>query len=175
VDRLYDRLARARPGAVLHNLGRSGATTGDVVRIQLPRAAKFRPDLVTLAVGTNDLTDGASVEQVLRNLTTTVTSLRAAGAAVVVANLPAVGLAPAVPPAYRAAIDGQVRAVNHAIEEICRENNASLFDLYALSKTEIPRHPEYFSWDGYHPSDEGYERWAQAMWPAVEETLARPR
>jgi len=175
VDRLYERLAREHPGAVLHNLGSSGATTVDVLRAQLPRVAKLRPSLATLAIGTNDLTDGSSVDRVLQNLTTIIESLRATGATVVVTNLPAVGLAPAVPPAYRAHIDALVRSANTTIEAICRKNDAALFDLYALSKTEIPRHPEYFSWDGYHPSDEGYDRWAQAMWIAVKGALARRR
>ena len=174
VDRLYDRLAHEHPGTVLHNLASSGATTADVLRVQVPRVAKLRPRLVTLAIGTNDLTDGTSVNEVLGNLATIVASLRATGAAVVVTNLPAVGLAPAVPPAYRAQIDGLVRSANAAIQAICQKNQATLFDLYALSKTEIPRHPEYFSWDGYHPSDDGYDRWAQAMWPLVKSAL-RPR
>jgi len=172
VDRLYERVAQEHPGAVLHNLGRSGATTSDVLRVQLPRVAKLRPELVTLAIGTNDLTDGSSVDQVLHNLETIIASLRATGAAVVVTNLPAVGLAPAVPAAYRAQIDDLVRSANATLEAICRRHGASLFDLYAFSKTEIPRHPEYFSWDGYHPSDEGYDRWAQTMWRVVKDALA---
>ena len=175
VDRLHDRLLRQHPGAVLHNLGSSGATTADVLRISLPRVAKLRPDLVTLTIGTNDLTEGAPVDAVLRNLEAIVSSLRATGAAVVVTNLPAVGLAPAVPAAYRQHIDDLVRSANAAIEAICRKNQATLFDLYAFSKKEIPRHPEYFSWDGYHPSEEGYDRWAEAMWRAVEDALARRR
>jgi len=68
VERLYERLAREHPGAVRHNLASSGATTADVLRVQLPRVAKLRPTLVTLAIGTNDLTEGASVDQVLHNL-----------------------------------------------------------------------------------------------------------
>ena len=175
VDRLYEHLAREHPGAVLHNLGSSGATTREVLRAQLPRVSRFHANLVTLTIGTNDLTDGSSVEQVLQNLTKIVESLRATGAAVVVTNLPAVGLAPAVPAAYRAQIDGLVRAANGRIQEICRKNDATMFDLYAFSRNEIPRHPEYFSWDGYHPSDEGYQRWAEAMWLVLKDALSQRR
>jgi len=173
VDRLYDRLASRHAGAVLHNLGSSGATTADVLRAQLPRVAKLHPALVTLAIGANDLTDGTSVDQLTHNLATIVASLRAMGTTVVVTNLPAVGLAPAVPAAYRSQVDGLVRSVNVALAAICRKNQAALFDLYSLSKTEIPRHPEYFSRDGYHPSDDGYDRWAAAMWVVVQDALAR--
>jgi lysophospholipase L1-like esterase len=28
--------------------------------------------------------------------------------------------------------------------------------------------PELIGADGYHPSDEGYARWAELMWAAIE-------
>jgi acyl-CoA thioesterase I len=172
VERLRERLANEVDGVVLYNLSRSGATTFDVLREQVPRVARLRPALVTLTVGTNDLTDGRPVDQVMRNLAEILRHVRATGAAVVVTNLPAVALAPAVPSAWRSEIDARLRAANGALARICAENHAEVFDLYALSRAEIPRHPEYFSIDGYHPSDDGYDRWAAAMWPKVKDALA---
>ncbi|HEY4187191.1 MAG TPA: SGNH/GDSL hydrolase family protein [Polyangia bacterium] len=172
VERLYQRLGTERAGVALHNLSSSGATTTDVLRAQLPRVERLRPGLVTLTVGTNDLTDGAPVEQVMRNLGKIVHDLHATGAVVVVTNLPAVALAPAVPEAWRAELDARVRSANRALQAVCDENGARVFDLYALSRAEIPRHPEYFSFDGYHPSDDGYDRWATTMWPLVKDALA---
>jgi lysophospholipase L1-like esterase len=32
-------------------------------------------------------------------------------------------------------------------------------------------HPEYFSSDGFHPSDKGYELWATQMWPTVARVI----
>jgi acyl-CoA thioesterase-1 len=173
VERLSQLLgAEEGRGVTLHNLSSSGATTADVLRTQLPRVAGLRPRLVTLTIGTNDLTDGTSVDQVLRNLSAIVRGLKATGAVVVVTNLPAVALAPAVPAAWRAELDGRVRKVNAGLQALCQDIGATVFDLYALSRSEIPRHPEYFSFDGYHPSDEGYDRWATTMWPVVRTALA---
>lgn len=172
VERLHEHLSAGRTAVALHNLSSSGATTADVLRAQLPRVAKLKPNLVTLTIGTNDLTDGAPVEHVIRNLDTIVRALRATGAVVVVTNLPAVALAPAVPQAWRAEIDARVRGANRALRTVCDDNHALVFDLYALSRAEIPWHPEYFSFDGYHPSDDGYDRWTAAMWPLVKGALA---
>jgi lysophospholipase L1-like esterase len=41
-------------------------------------------------------------------------------------------------------------------------------DLYQPSQAALPAHPELVSTDGYHPSDVGYERWAELMWVAIE-------
>jgi len=168
VERIFQRLTTEKTGATLHNLSTSGATTADVVRAQLPRVAGLRPKLVTLTIGTNDLTEGTSEDRLLRNLDTIVHALRATGAAVVVTNLPAVALAPAVPAAWRAEIDGRVRSANLKLAALCERAGAVVFDLYAFSRAEIPSHPEYFSFDGYHPSDDGYDRWATSMWPLVK-------
>ena len=42
-----------------------------------------------------------------------------------------------------------------------------MFDIYTITHQELPAHPEYISGDGFHPSDEGYELWAEHMWPAI--------
>jgi len=168
VERVFQRLTTEKNGATLHNLSASGATTADVLRAQLPRVAALRPNLVTLTIGTNDLTEGTSEERLLRNLDTIVHALRATGAAVVVTNLPAVALAPAVPAAWRAEIDGRVLSTNLKLAALCERAGAVVFDLYTFSRAEIPSHPEYFSFDGYHPSDDGYDRWASSMWPLVK-------
>jgi lysophospholipase L1-like esterase len=46
-------------------------------------------------------------------------------------------------------------------------------DLYSASRQEVPRRPELIGADGYHPSDEGYARWAELMWAAIEGRIAR--
>ena len=45
----------------------------------------------------------------------------------------------------------------------------TIFDINTITRDQLPAHPEYFSSDGFHPSDQGYELWASEMWP----TLAR--
>ena len=44
-------------------------------------------------------------------------------------------------------------------------------DAYKESSQVIQSHPEFFSPDGFHPSEEGYEFWAFEMWPTVKEAI----
>jgi acyl-CoA thioesterase-1 len=171
VERLHQRLRAVHPGATLLNLGVNGATSADVRRDQLPRLARARPSLITLSVGTNDLTRGVPPEQVADDVRRIVTALVATGATVVVTNLPDVALAPAVPSWLRAGIDEPVRRLNSRLAQVAAELRVTLFDLYDLSRRELPGHGEYFSADRFHPSDAGYELFARVMWPVVERAL----
>jgi lysophospholipase L1-like esterase len=37
----------------------------------------------------------------------------------------------------------------------------------------IPQRPDFFSFDGFHPSDVGYEQWADLMLPTVRPLVDR--
>jgi len=50
-ERLVARLRPAHQGLKLLNLGRSGATSSDVLEAQLPRALRTQPRIVTLGIG----------------------------------------------------------------------------------------------------------------------------
>jgi acyl-CoA thioesterase-1 len=171
-DRLHRRLRGERPGAVLRNFSVNGATTADVLRGQLPRVASLHPSLATVEIGVNDLTHRVPLEQLTANYRQILRALRATGAVVTAANLPDLALAPAVPPFLRDEIDRRVREVNRRLAEVAAAEEVPLFDLYTVTRTNLPGHPEYFSADGFHPSDAGYERWAEMMWPLVRQVLA---
>ena len=57
------------------------------------------------------------------------------------------------------------------LEEIANRHGGTGYEIYSINKTELPAHPEYFSRDGFHPSDEGYELWASEMWPTIARTI----
>ena len=78
----------------LLNLGVSGATSATVLSGQLPKAARSRPHVVTLAVGINDLWRGVEPHQFESNLDQLARGLTTTGAPVVLANLPDMSLAP---------------------------------------------------------------------------------
>lgn len=172
VARLFERLVRERAGSRVTNLCASGAETRDVLRSQLPRVATLRPTLVTVGIGINDLTHGVEVEQFRRNYEELAVSLRAAtDAPVVLTNVPDISTAPRVPEFMRAGVRARIVVFNEVIAETARRHGFTLVDAYEMSREIIPRHPEFFSADGFHPSDEGYEYWAKMMWPAVKEAV----
>jgi lysophospholipase L1-like esterase len=172
VARLFERIERVRPGSRLVNLCVSGSTTGDVLRAQVGRVGDARPSLVTVGIGINDLTRQATPEQFARNFGEIVTRLRAqTDAPVVVSNLPDVSHAPAVPAFLREAARSRLIQYNERLAEAAARHGLHLADSFQKSAEVIPTHPEFFSSDGFHPSDEGYEFWAFEMWPTVKRAL----
>jgi acyl-CoA thioesterase-1 len=169
VSRLFERLAAVYPRAAVVNLGVSGATAADVLEEQLPRALGLRPDLVTLSIGPNDITRGRSPAEYERDLAQILRALARRTRAVVVVNLiPDLTVTPRFRDKEAAPEVGRrVRLFNEALGRQARAVGARVVDLYARSQEEVPRRPALLSADGYHPSDEGYARWAELMWDAL--------
>lgn len=170
VARLHARLRGVYPRASAINLGAGGATSADVVAGQLERAARLRPQLVTVSIGPNDITSRVPVAAYERNMETIFRRLAQETGAVVIANLvPDI----AITPRFRgretaAAVEGLTVRFNEALGRTARAHGVELVDLYAASRDELPRRPELIAADGYHPSDEGYARWAELLWMGVE-------
>jgi acyl-CoA thioesterase I len=174
VSRLHERLRAVYPGARLENLGRGGAVSAGVVEAQLPRAVRLSPDLVTLSVGPNDLTEGVPVEAYAQSVNTILRTLvRETDAVVVVTLLPDLAITPRFRHSERR--DDVARLTvrfNDVLARAAAANAVDVVDLYAASRREVPDRPELVAADGYHPSDVGYARWAELMWPRVEARIA---
>jgi lysophospholipase L1-like esterase len=61
---------------------------------------------------------------------------------------------------------------NEALARQARRWGIEPVDLHAASRRELPERPDYVWSDGYHPSDAGYARWAELLWPSVQARLA---
>lgn len=172
VARLFERIERVRPGSRLVNLCVSGATTRDVLGTQLGRVGGEAPSLVTLGIGINDLVRQSPPEQFARNFEELAASLRAqTEAPVVVSNLPDISPAPVVPDFLREEARRRIQLFNEHIADAAGRHRFHLADTFTKSAAVMPKHPEFFSPDGFHPSDEGYEFWAFEMWPTVKRAL----
>ncbi len=57
------------------------------------------------------------------------------------------------------------------LQEIASRQEVSVFDIYSATHEQLSSHPEFFSADGFHPSDDGYEFWADQMWPIIALTI----
>lgn len=170
--RLLKRIKHERPQARLVNLCVSGATTEDLLREQLKAAINARPTLVTVGIGINDVGHFVSLEKFARNFEEIVKRLKeGTSARIVVSNLPDISFAPVAPVYMRDQIRAQVNLFNARIGDIAARYDLSLVDAYTETHAIIPTHPEFFSEDGFHPSDAGYEYWAKTMWPTVKSAL----
>ncbi len=168
VARVFQQLEQSRSGSRLLNLCVSGATSEDVKRSQLARAIAAKPTLVTLGIGINDLGHGMTIDASGANIDQIVSRLKAeTQAVIVISNLPDISPAPRIPPALRPEVRQRIEALNKEIAEIGTRYEVTVFDIYASTHRLLAERPEYFSSDGFHPSDAGYAVWAEQMWPTV--------
>lgn len=168
VARLFERIKRERSDAHLTNLCVSGATTDDVLRGQLGAAVSSHPNLVTLGIGINDIGHGLNAETFARNYEEIIKRLKETGARIVVTNVPDISFAPVVPAYARDETRARVNVFNEKVHTIAERYKLTVVDIYTETHNVIPTHPEFFSEDGFHPSDAGYEYWAKMMWPTVK-------
>lgn len=169
-DRGYVGLVRAwlteRDGVPWRvvNLSRSGARAADVVADQLPLLAslepagsggeagpagsggKAQPDLVSCAVGANDLLRGADLP---------------ASVVRIAASLPPGSLLANLPRGLR---EGQAVQWNEVVAEVAERHHHRLVDLW--SATGPPWRGKYAA-DWFHPNDVGYRDWAAAFIAAL--------
>ena len=172
VARVFERIERVRSGSSVRNFCVSGAETADVLRGQLSRLDSTRPTLITLGIGINDISHGVTPEQFARNYEEILTRLRSkTDAPIVATNIPDISHAPRVPAFLHEQVRQRIQLFNTHIAEIAGRHDVTVVDAYQMSREVIPNHPEFFSPDGFHPSEEGYEFWAFEMWPAVKAAI----
>ncbi|MCY1014826.1 SGNH/GDSL hydrolase family protein [Pyxidicoccus sp. MSG2] len=172
-ERLASRLRSDGLPVGLTNLGQSGARIRDVFTGQVKRAVAAQPTLVTLGVGTNDLWRGTSVEDFQEELDRIARRLKQTGAPLVVVNIADMALAPVAKLVPSSLYEGRIEPFNAAMAEVARAHGLHLVDLYTASKEMIPQRPQFFCHDGFHPSDEGYEEWADLLLPTVRTLVSR--
>ena len=173
VERLYRRLLSLRPDALLVNLCQSGATSADVRDDQMPRAGRTTPSLITLGIGINDVTWQSREEAFAVNLEEIAVALAALRAPVVIMNIPDLALAPAAARFDRSSYERSIEVFNEHVEGTAARHHFTLVDLFTATK-HLRGRKSLFSPDGFHPSAEGYEEWAEQVWPAVQALLVSP-
>jgi acyl-CoA thioesterase-1 len=194
VDSLFARIKQQRTDAILINLSAAGATTAAALNKQINQVNGKRMTLVTVCIGLNDLLHGVELEQFAENYEALVARLQQTGVIVVIANLPDVTAAPALRGLADESLGSRLGQFNQTIEKIARQHGLPLVDLYKLSRDadsqtlsddkangekssgrQTRSRPELISSDGLHPSELGYERWADALWAAVEPAIHEHR
>ena len=172
VSLVHARLRAVYPRASVVNLGVGGATSQDVLDEQLERAVLLRPQLATLSVGPNDITAHVPVTEYERHVGTILGRLTRETSAVVIVNLlPDLAVTPRFRTSAAAVGEATVR-FNATLAHVAGQYGVEVIDLYRPSRAEIPRRPGLVAGDGYHPSDLGYQRWAELVWAGVERRMS---
>ena len=141
------------------NLSVSGATVAQAVDYQLPRLAKQRPDIVTVSIGANDIAswDVGAFEPML---------------ATVLDALPPHSIVAELPYFYLPGNERRVAAANEIVRRLCGERGLTVAPLHATTKRPgILGALTLFAGDRFHPNDRGYELWASAFAPLVDQRV----
>jgi len=159
---LAERL-RARTGRPVEvvNLSRSGARISDVVQVQLPALAALgrTPDLVTVAIGGNDVP--------------TYEADRFAGSVgELVGALPAGTYVADVPYWMHGRWEADAQAAADVMTAAARERGLHPVPLHeAQRRAGWSAMLTHFAADWFHPDDRGHRLWADAFWREMEGDL----
>lgn len=144
------------------NLSVSGATVELAVAEQLPRFRKLTPDIVTVAIGANDIAafEPATFERGLRKI------FEALPAHAIVADLPYF---------YLPSNERTVAVANDILRRVAAEHGLTVVPLHQTMKRQgVQGVLTQFAQDFFHPNDRGYRVWASAFRPSLmAELVAR--
>jgi lysophospholipase L1-like esterase len=137
------------------NLSVSGATVATAAAEQLPRLASFTPDLVTIAIGANDIKnfDPAPFEAGIRSIFDA---------------LPSDAIVADVPCFYLPHNERKVAVANRILRAAAAERELTVAPLHETMKRQgVKGMLTQFANDLFHPNDHGYRVWASAFLPTV--------
>jgi lysophospholipase L1-like esterase len=162
--RLWPDLAADFPGLPVLNRGFGGSTLPEVIHFAPRIVLPYRPRLVVLYAGDNDLNDGRTPAQVVADYRAFVSLVRR--------DLPEARIAfVAIKPSpSRWAIADRQREANRLVrEEIARDPRQAYVDVFTpmLGPGGRPR-PELFVADSLHMTPAGYVLWRERLAPIVQ-------
>ena len=142
------------------NLSITGAKARDVLDTQIPQLTRLTPDLVTLAVGGNDMRKYESAD-----FETTMDA--------VICALPSHALVADVPCFYSGRGEEKSKRASAQIRRLTDVAGRRFVDLHTATEAITrEQYRSHFALDMFHPSDAGYQVWAAAFEPAWRARIA---
>lgn len=177
-------LAEQTPGALLAGgiardlrcrvdlevVARNGARSADL-EVQVAQALRRPVDAAVIVIGANDVTHRVPIASAAHDLRRAVTTLREAGAVVVVGTAPDLGTVKPLLQPLRSLAAHLSRRLAAAQTVATVESGGTAVSLGDLLAQEFSEHPHLWSHDRFHPSAEGYRRIVDATLPAVLQSL----
>ena len=149
-DRFAEYTAAVHPGLRYANLAVRGKTLGQIAEEQIPQAIAFRPDLVSIAGGGNDmLRPGADPDALAESFDEVIRTLLQAGCPVLMFT----GFDPRFP--VLRLIRGKVAAFNMHLRAIADRHQCHVVDLWSMN---VLRDPRAWGADRLHLTSDGHRR-----------------
>lgn len=150
------------------NVARVGATSPQLAeQVAFGLELVPTPDVAIVIIGANDIVKRTRTTLALRCLEEAVTTLRQAGADVVVGTCPDLGAVQSVAQPLRSIVARRSRDLAVAQARTVAGAGGRVVDLGTRLRGDFASQPELFSQDRYHPSAAGYARAADVLYPDV--------
>ncbi len=166
-------LAVTRPVTLL-NTGVSGATMEGVAADQLPAVIAFKPDLVLLSAGANDVTKLTPRREMMHVLERIVLELRRANpnVRIVITGAPEMGSVPRFLPPLSNLARARTAHVNRGFERTATRLGLGFARIAEETGPQFDRNKGLFASDRFHPNADGYHSWATVIVPELQAALA---
>lgn len=151
---LRDELGR---GIQWRSVGRSGATTADLLGPYLAPALEQPADVVFVSIGANDAKNLRPLGATIRRFEQLLDALHEGHpqATLLFSSLPAFYLFDTLPQPLRSVIYAHSQAIERSVRPMIESRP------FAWMSPPPPRyHDTFFAVDGFHPSEDGYRDWA---------------
>ena len=155
------------------NLSVSGTTTKDVLSEQIPQARAYEPDLVLLAVGSNDvthLTQGKSLQKDLNRIIDNLIKINC-NIKIVVTGSGEMGAIPLFPEPLRYIAGMRTQQINKIFGRVSEEKEINFAQIAHETGPMFKKDKSLFASDGFHPNERGYATWLPVLNKSIDEAL----
>ena len=159
VQRTGVHLARRGFDVSLHSVAVGGARASDLLNDQLPRLLDSDPDVVLVAIGSNDVLKGTTAGAFQRDLTSIAERLSATNALVVLSGIGDLGTIPRLLPPLRQVIRARARQFDAIHSSVAAAFGFSKADQWTTAAAVLAD-PSTFTEDLFHPGPAGHAAWA---------------
>jgi len=162
--RLWKNVDEAFPEHRIINRGFGGAEMSDLTEFAKRIVVPYRPKIVIIYAGDNDLADHKAPEQILADFRTFKQKVHAALPETVI------GCIAVKPSPSRAKLVPQVKQTDALLESFCKMNANTIYidDLIPMSNAAGEPRPELFGKDGLHLNEQGRAIWISLIGPILD-------
>lgn len=158
---------------LMRNVAVSGAQMADVRREQLPRLDGFRPDVVLIAAGANDVTHLTPARALQRDLQHVLDALIALNpdVRIVMTGAPDMSTPPRIPRLLRALAGWRTDVLNRVFRQEAQRQNVTFAPIAERTGPLFAQDRTLFDADRFHPSDRGYATWTPVINRALDDVV----
>ncbi len=155
------------------NVGVSGARAKDMEGQQLNDAVGYKPDVVLLAVGGNDVTHLTSSSSLESSIKTAVSRLVAANCDVkiIMTGVPQMGSVSRFPQPLRVLAGLRTTQLNRVFDGLASSQNVTFARIAEQTGQQFKEDPSLFAQDKFHPNARGYATWIPVLNHAIDDAL----